>query len=613
MSGWLRPTQRFRTTGAWANLLGGAAITLSLLCSQAALPRAAEADEGWVINSFDAQIDIDDTGDLDIIETISVDFRGLSKHGIFRDIPMRYDYDAKHDRAYELEVRGVNNLQGGPHRFEATRSGSYFRIQIGDPQRTVTGRETYVIHYVVRGALNSQPNEDELYWNAMGQWPVATVHASATVRLPRPAAQRFACFQGTPGSTEPCAIEPAGDGAVFRTSRPLPEGQQFTVVAGIAKGVVAPPFPRLVDKQPGPQDFFLVTPPLLGASTMLGVLELFVLGWAWWTHGRDRHYTSVYYLSDDPSEETLPLLDNDPIVVEFDPPEGLRPGQMGLVLDERTDTLDATATIVDMAVRGYLKIVEETHQGLLGITSKAWRFERTAQEPAGLLPYEAKLLEGLFQAGDKVSIADLRQKYYTYLNRSGALLYEEAKLRKWFPDRPDRVRTFWAVMGFGIALVGGGVTFGLGAALGWGLLGLPVILGGLLLAAAANWMPRRTALGRELLRRTLGFRNYLAAAETHRQEFNERQNIFAAYLPYAMVFGCVDKWAKALQSLGQPPTETGWYVGSAPFMSPAFSNSMRSMASELSSAIVSTPGGSGGSGFSGGSAGGGGGGGGGGS
>lgn len=221
MSRWARAVQPSRIAGDWVILLGGLTLALFLLCGDAALPRAAEADEGWVINSFDAQIDIDDTGELDIIETISVDFRGLSKHGIFRDIPVRYDYDGKHDRVYELEVLGVNNLQGRPHRFDTTRSGSHYRIQIGDPKQTVTGRQTYVIHYTVLGALNSQPREDELYWNATGQWPVTTIQAGATVHLPQAAARRTACFQGDKGSTESCdsSIEPSFGGAVAGLGR----------------------------------------------------------------------------------------------------------------------------------------------------------------------------------------------------------------------------------------------------------------------------------------------------------------------------------------------------------------------------------------------------------
>ena len=119
-----------------------------------------------------------------------------------------------------------------------------------------------------------------------------------------------------------------------------------------------------------------------------------------------------------------------------------------------------------------------------------------------------------------------------------------------------------------------------------------------------------------MLRRSLGFRQYLATAEQDRLKFAEQANIFATYLPFAMVFGCVDKWARALQDIDMQAATQGWYTGYSPFNAVLFSGNMMSFSNQLSSVIVSTPpstgGGSGSSGFGGGGFSGGGGGGGGG-
>ena len=127
-------------------------------------------------------------------------------------------------------------------------------------------------------------------------------------------------------------------------------------------------------------------------------------------------------------------------------------------------------------------------------------------------------------------------------------------------------------------------------------------------------MSRRTATGSEALRRVLGFRLYVATAETRMQEFNEQQNIFARYLPYAIVFGCVDKWARAFRGIeDQAASSTvSWYSGVGPFQVMAFSSGLQGFSTSVASTISSTPGSSGGSGFSGGGFSGGGGGGGGG-
>jgi uncharacterized membrane protein len=99
----------------------------------------------------------------------------------------------------------------------------------------------------------------------------------------------------------------------------------------------------------------------------------------------------------------------------------------------------------------------------------------------------------------------------------------------------------------------------------------------------------------------------------HQQAFAERANIFTEYLPYAIVFKCVDRWARAFKDIDLQAATAGWYAGPAGFNAGSFSSSLRAFSSAVSTTLASTPGGSGGSGFSGGSSGGGGGGGGGGS
>jgi uncharacterized membrane protein len=102
-------------------------------------------------------------------------------------------------------------------------------------------------------------------------------------------------------------------------------------------------------------------------------------------------------------------------------------------------------------------------------------------------------------------------------------------------------------------------------------------------------------------------------AETERQRFAERENIFSEYLPYAIVFGSVEKWARAFKDIDVTKQTASWYTGSTlgAFSASDLSSNLSSFSNQVSSTIASTPGGSGGSGFGGGSGGGGGGGGGG--
>ena len=185
--------------------------------------------------------------------------------------------------------------------------------------------------------------------------------------------------------------------------------------------------------------------------------------------------------------------------------------------------------------------------------------------------------------------------------------------RKWFARDPSASRNWASVAGIAVAVLGGGLIWVLGEQLDAAVLGVPVVLVGLLLLAAGSSMSKRTAAGSEAMRRTLGFRLFIETADKRRQEFNERANIFAEYLPYAIVFGSVDKWANAFRDIDTTPSTASWYTGAAVFSATDFSRGLESFSSSVSSVIASTPGSSGGCGFSGGSSGGGGGGGGGGS
>ena len=140
-----------------------------------------------------------------------------------------------------------------------------------------------------------------------------------------------------------------------------------------------------------------------------------------------------------------------------------------------------------------------------------------------------------------------------------------------------------------------------------------MIVAGVLLLIAARWMPKRTAKGYAVLRHTLGFKRFIDESEKHRAQFAERANLFSEYLPYAVVFGATEKWAKAFADLGdEPPDTSSWYVSQHAFNYAVFSSAIDGFAVTSAGTLTSSPASTGSSGFSGGGFSGGGGGGGGG-
>jgi uncharacterized membrane protein len=170
----------------------------------------------------------------------------------------------------------------------------------------------------------------------------------------------------------------------------------------------------------------------------------------------------------------------------------------------------------------------------------------------------------------------------------------------------------WAGLGVGAIVLAAGVTVALAAWTHWGIVGVPLLLGGIALAIGSRWMPARTAAGTAMVRRIRGFRRVIETAETHLSRWAEQENVFTRYLPYAIVFGLTEKWAKAFEALGIQPDTSSWYVGAHPFTAAAFGSSIDSFAVTTGGTLASTPASSGSSGFGGGGFSGGGGGGGGG-
>jgi uncharacterized membrane protein YgcG len=571
---------------------------------------AVHADQGWVITSFHSGITIATDSALTVTEDIRVDFGSLQKHGIFRTIPLRYRYDDSHDRYYLLEVKAVTD---GSKALTYTETIDHDNevIKIGDPARTVSGANRYVISYVVQGAMNAFADHDELFWNVDGSlWPVAKRSVTATVSLfAARAFQKTACYQGPTGSHDVCTYESSGLAANFSSTRQLGPGEQMSIVTALDKGVVSVPPPLLEarDRQ-FPQDAFDITPLTVGLSLLVAVAGIGLVAWNWWARGRDRAYLTQYYLTNDPRQGTVPLFRHEPVVVEFGPPQNMRPAQLGLILDERADAKDVTATIVDLAVRGYMTIKEDPGQGEWTFTWKA------GGEASSLLPHEKTLLDAMFTGRQEVGLLELKGKFAPTVKTAEAQIYEDALSRKLFTARPDLARTEWGCLGVGLTFVGIAVSVMLGLALGWGLVGAAIVLTGLVLTITFPFMPQRTAAGRDLLQHTLGFRLYMTTAEKYRQQFAAKAQIFTELLPYAIVFGCVSLWAKAFEGIDTSASNS-WYVGSRPFQAAYLASNLESMNANISSAITYTPPSAGSSsGFGGGgSSGGGGGGGGGGS
>jgi uncharacterized protein (TIGR04222 family) len=579
--------------------------------------RPAQAQAAESIQRYQSQITIEPSGDLRIVEQIVYDFGSNSKHGITRQIPTRFHYNSRYDRLEPVSDVGVTTSPGTPAQTKVSTAGTTTDIRIGDPNRTITGVHTYNISYRVRGALNAFPDHDELYWNAIGdEWFVFINNGAATVAAPA-AITRVACFAGPTRSSLSCDHAVIDGSTATFSQDELSFQSGLTVVVGLPKGAVHVGPPILKERWSFSRAFS-VTGATAGGAAALAVVLFGAIVALVWRGGRDRRFVGsavdVAFGSDSGRDEPVPVGSGRSVPVEFEPPDKLRPGELGTLVDEAANPLDVTATIVDLAVRGYLRIEEIPKEGWRGKAD--WNLVQARQPDDKLLKYEDTLLDGIFTSGSRpeVKLSELRNTFATKLHKVEDELYDDAMDRGWFVRRPNRVRAFWTAMGILASIAGIAALVVLAALTHVALLGIPLALAGLLLLAVAHWMPARTAKGYGVLQRTRGFKRFIDESEKERARFAERKNLFSEYLPYAIVFHATDKWARAFAGLdGQLPDTGGWYVSPNLFTLAAFSASMDGFTTTTAGTIASTPGTSGSSGFSGGFSGGGGGGGGGGS
>jgi uncharacterized membrane protein YgcG len=526
------------------------------------------------VRSFGATITVERHDAFTVEETIVYDFGAAARHGVFRRIPVRYGRGHAADYRIGLDVEAVDDGGGVPRPFRVTHEGSDVVVRIGDPDRTVTGTQRYRLRYRVTRGLLYFEDHDELYWNVTGTgWPVPITRAAATVILPaasEPVVLRLGCFTGPQGAVaRECRIgsDAAGRRVDATTSGGLAAGEGLSIVVGLPKGVVAEPS-KAARLWARATDWLTWLSPL-PLVTLAGMIVL------WRRHGRDA-----------PAGAAVP--------VRYEPPAGMSPAEMGTLVDEKAHPADLTATVLDLAVRGHLEIVEEEATGFLFLNARDYELvRRSSSEP--LRPFERTLLQALFGGEQRVRVSSLRNRFYRHLPPLQEALYDLATEAGWFRSSPERVRRRWRLAGLlvlGAAVPAFMATESLATA-------VPVALTGLVILAFSPVMPGRTTAGRRAYEEILGFKEFLGRVDRDRLERSGGRTAdrFERVLPYAVVLGVADQWADAFADVyARPPT---WYSGSSgPFDSRRFVSNVGRSLQTMGTTMTSQPSGSGSSGFS---------------
>ena len=588
-----------------------------------ALHQPARADER--ILSFDSTVTVGRDGTLTVREVIRVRAEGQQiKRGIYRDFPTIYQ-DNK-GRTIVVGFAFDSALRNGnaeTWRVENHQNG--VRIYLGSKSVMLPrGEHTYELNYRTDRQTGFFADYDEIYWNATGNgWGFKIDQATATVHLPDdiPREQiKYEAYTGPQGSKgQDYQAELRSGAPYYRVTRRLGEREGLTIVASWPKGYITAPVENAL--------------PLAGATQSPGwsPIEGFLgrrithdNGAFWYTLlGFLVLLTYYYFIWDRVGRDPAGRV----VIPEYQPPADQSPASMRYIMRMRYDNECFGAAVLSLAVKGFLRIEEES--GTLGFGKTFTLIKLPTPDKQTLTSDEHVLLNGLFASGDTLVlqqanhrvVGGARSKHYTCLKN----LYKAGFFS---------INGGWHFLGIVISLLVVAIAFvfpgntdmwpswHLKTPLGWAT--IAVALAGIIANGVfGRLLKAPTQKGQAAMDHIRGFKMYLEVAEG--EELKRlaapppplTRQLFEAYLPAALALDVEQKWSERFArelDIQAPDYQPGWYSGPG-FNSRNLGAFSSSLASSLNSAISSSstaPGsksGSGGGGSSGGGGGGGGGGG----
>lgn len=487
------------------------------------------------ITSHNADYTINKDGTVSVVDTIVYDFGSEQRHGIIRKMEtVKTNQDGD---KYKVKFSGfsVTNENGAPYEFTQKKEGTLEVLQIGSADKFVSGQKTYVITYTLSGALTYYSEHDEFYWNVTGNLTEVPVYGSAVrVSLPLELATspdvRAECFTGIFGSSEKnCSVQVFGNRLAVDLKKSLSPQEGLTVVVGFPKGYVEVLEPEIFK----PKEMTLIQKILTFLFTAAITLAVF-----FWNVFYPIKIL-VKYFKDKKNTENKQRI----VSAWFESPETLgkrsmTPAETGALVDKNVDHKDVSATIIDLAQRGYLKIVTDDKNATSLTKMKEYASD------ASLLDFEKGILEGLFSGSTdgnvKMSSLAMSPSFYNKVKKAKEDISKRLKSEGFFKDDLLKTELFYMVMGvlaactFNLILTAVAFIFGRKSA-------------------------RRTDLGIEKYSEGFSLKNFLVSQDAQINFQSKNQMFFEKLLPYATAFGVEKVWAKRFESLKLAKPD--WYEG----------------------------------------------------
>lgn len=537
---------------AWAVLAMAGLLTALLIA-----PGVAYADvNNFTVTDFTADYYLSNAnpqGQMRIVEKITVDFTD-NNHGILRAIPEYYKR-----LPLNIHINSIASASGAPTQYTTSTQNGNEVLKIGDPNRTVTGAQEYTIDYTVQHVVTFYADHDELYWDINGdQWEQIFDSVRGTIHLPtglKLSAQAPLCYAGFYGERNHNCTASVNGQTIVVSGANLSGSETLTIVAGFQKGYFQSPTWIDYVQSYAPQ----------GLEVLLPLVIIGGFGFIWWyKRGRDAKGTGI-------------------IVPQYDAPDNLSPLETGAILNFKISNRDVTATLIDLAIRHYIKIIEENKELVLRPKQKLYSLQLVNKDWSALNDWEHTLLANLFGVnGDTETFALYQVGLFPNVQfRALRAVYDIIRkavdksltARGYFTANPYKYVSIPIISIIVIAIyVAPQVGLQLWSTSNFTAFG--IMAGLIAFAAFYHVMPARTALGVAAKEHLLGLKLYLVVAEKDRiaklqspdapympksDAPEQTVELFEKLLPYAIVLKVEKKWAKKFETIYTAAPD--WYVG----------------------------------------------------
>jgi uncharacterized membrane protein YgcG len=526
-------------------------VLVVLVIAGVLMPQAVDAQSKtlrWM--RWDTDVVVNNDGTMSVEENYEIEFIGGDFTFGFRNIKIsRFesitDVVVSDNSAVYDESRSQE-----PRTYYVSLDGDEYVIYWFYPATRDAVRQFTVNYTVVGGVAVDEEIGDEAFWSAVGvnhDYPVES--AVVNFKVPPGAVVDTSIEPYRFGIDAPYEISPDLTQVTYRAEN-IPANKEFEVGVRFSHGFVpdvAPSWQAAYERERVQQARKATWGPILnlaaGSLAVLvligGLVGIYLL---WSLVGRDPKIGGI------PSHMTSP-------------PSDLPPGLAGTLVDEKADMQDIIATLVDLARRGAIDMVEE-ESGLFGMSTNVV-FHRRTDFAGSLRQYEATFLSQLFGGRDKIETDDLREKFYSKIPAIQKQLYKDAVELGLFPASPKAVRGRYLGLGIAGLVLSAGLGMVIAAALS-GLVSMALCpfmsmgMVSIVLIFVSGVMPVKTRKGAEEAKKWEAFKKYLQDVEQY-VDIETVTDQFDDYLPYAIAFGLERTWVKKFSRVSSTPVPP-WFI-----------------------------------------------------